>query len=189
MNFAKAFLGLALILGGATSASATPCDNSCSSDCRKYFDGLVVAAAQIGRNCGWQSNEQPISRSVEMYRSDSCSGDFLGFLQSGTNCAALASLRVWAIKVNGECINFSDMDGDKACLLYKAAANPASVALYYSDSCGAGNLLAFVDSNTNCTKLNEIENHRVWAVRGGGGTGDCQNISDMDFLEGCRRFQ
>lgn len=103
-----------------------------------------------------------------------------------SDCSKLSGLgRTWGVRIRGTCVDISDVETDRACYLLKAAANPYAVALYKSDSC-ADNLIAYVDTYTDCQRLSQQTNDRVWGIRL---NGQCRDISDMNFIQACEQFK
>lgn len=94
--------------------------------------------------------------------------------------------RTWGVKVRGVCSDISDEDTPKACVKYKAAGSLDATFFYHSDRCEPSELLAAVDGNTDCDKLVQVENDRVWGVVS---DGQCIDISDMDMKAACQRYK
>lgn len=63
-----------------------------------------------------------LGRAVELYYDDNCYKGALGLIDRNTNCSQFAAnvdKDVWAIKVNGRCMNITDVSAESACNLYK----------------------------------------------------------------------
>lgn len=126
---------------------------------------------------------QPGSQ-VEMYKSDSCNGSLVGNINPATNCQVYSSAAaVWAIKVNGKCMDTLDMSAAQACQTFKDAANPNTLRLFKSDSCN-GSLSAVVSTQTNCESL--ASDNSAWAVSIGG---QCKDLADMSPKMACRSLR
>jgi hypothetical protein len=120
---------------------------------------------------------------VALYHSDSCSGSLVGFTSPYTNnCSLFAGKSIWGIKVNGQCINISDIDGNNACELFKAGVATSSIKLYHSDSCSSS-LIATMNPYTVCEDLGRWTNEQVWGAMI---NGECKNIQDTDVVTACR---
>ena len=126
-------------------------------------------------------------RAIKLYKSDSCSGDLLAYVDQRTDCEELGnslSSNVWAVKIDNTCKDITDTSFTGACMSFQAAHSPDAVQLYRSDSC-SDNLLAYIDRRTDCQALANRISGNVWAVRV---NGTCQDISDTSFLQACRSF-
>lgn len=124
----------------------------------------------------------PPSRSIELYRSDSCSSELVGTLRQDMNCSAIANSRVWGMKIDGKCFDIHDMSGAEVCQAFVAAHNPNALELYKSDSCSS-ELVGMVDARTDCRSL---PSKRVWGIKR---NGVCHDITDMDLPQACERFR
>lgn len=121
---------------------------------------------------------------VEMFKSDSCNGSLVGIVNPGTNCQSyLNAASVWAIKVNGKCMDTIDMSAAQACQAFKDAGNLNTLKLYKSDSCG-GSLSAVVSTYTNCESLSS--DNSAWAVNIGG---QCKDLTDTSPKMACRALR
>lgn len=163
------------------------CQNSCSYEC-------VMVAQDILRRCGGDTptppTQPPQPLRTELYHSDYCNeGDLIANLKSTTNCtdsAMTSAPKTWGVKVRGICYNISDVESSRACVLFKAASNGYATLFYHSDSCQQSELIAAVDESTDCEKLAQAENDRVWGVMV---DGRCINISDADMKVACERYK
>lgn len=166
---------------------ADDCSRSCSPSCVREAQRTLDAARDYLASCGASGGPGGPGggAQVELYNSDSCSSDFLGFVSPRTNCSSIpTNKRAWGIKVSGQCHDISDMDADVACEMFKAAGSRRAVALYNSDSC-SGDLLAFIDRSSDCESMARRANKRVWGIRV---NGQCHDISDTDFLAACNQY-
>lgn len=125
----------------------------------------------------------PTGNTIELYRSDSCSGTLMGTASAGTRCDKFAGAGdAWGVKINGKCLNISDVPAVQACEAFKGAADQ-SAEIYSSDSC-SGNPEAIVGSLSQCDKL--APGARAWGVRV---EGKCLNISDTTAAKACEAFK
>lgn len=122
---------------------------------------------------------------VDLYHSDSCSGELLGRVNSYTQCESAfgSSQSTWAVKIDGQCMDVSDMPSVKACEIFKGSNLSRGVKIFHSDSCSS-NLLAIVNYTTNCSSLEGLSS--AWAIEV---NGQCQDISDMPAVQACERFK
>lgn len=121
---------------------------------------------------------------VAIYQSDSCASDLVALVSPTTDCASLGSERAWGVKVGTECYDISDTTASAACTRYRAAANSEAIAVYHSDSCAQGDLLAYVDESTDCASMTISSN--AWGVRI---NGVCSDIPDTSFASACSMFR
>ena len=129
-----------------------------------------------------------VSGGVQLFRSDSCGGDLVASVGPTTDCDALAATAtsaVWGVKFGNACHDVADTNVKAACEAYKAAASPAAVPLFRSDSCASGELVGVVDGSTNCTTFASVVTSAVWGVAIDGA---CNDISDTNALSACTRF-
>lgn len=122
---------------------------------------------------------------VEMFRSDRCDGSLVGTVHPGTNCQAAyqGGADVWAIRVNGKCMDTLDMSAVKACETFKDAANTQTMKVYKSDRCD-GSLSAIISTHTNCEALSTEGS--AWAVNI---NGQCKDLSDTSPRLACRSLR
>lgn len=121
---------------------------------------------------------------VEMFKSDSCNGSLVGMVNPGTNCQAYANAAaVWAIKINGKCMDTLDMNAAQACETFKGAGNPNTLRVFKSDSCN-GSLSAVISTATNCEAL--ATDGSAWAVTIGG---VCKDLADTSPKMACHSLR
>ncbi len=121
---------------------------------------------------------------VEMFKSDSCNGSLVGIVNPGTNCQSYSgAAAVWAIKVNGKCMDTLDMNAAQACETFKGAGNPNTLKTYKADSCN-GSLSAVISTHTNCESLSTDSS--AWAVNIGG---VCKDMVDTSPKMACRSLR
>jgi hypothetical protein len=125
-------------------------------------------------------------RGVKLYHSDNCQGSLLGTVGRRSDCSRFAEVvnnsNVWAIEVNGRCKDIADMNPKDACEAFKGGDH-GGVKFYHSDNCSDG-LIAIVNNPADCRKFTP-STPRVWAIEV---NGQCQDISDMSFVDACARF-
>lgn len=181
----KYFIAILLTFWANLSLAQQNCMSSCSAEC-------VRAAQQILVNCSGATPPPvtPQPTKTALYHSDSCDeGDLIVNLRSSTDCSSSvisSAPRTWGVRVRGVCSNITDEDTPKACVKYKAAGSSDATLFYHSDSCEPSELIAAVDGNTDCEKLAQAENDRVWGVVS---EGQCINISDADLKVACERYK
>jgi uncharacterized membrane protein len=148
---------------------------------------LTTAEILLRQSLGQPQPPQPDpNQTVEMYRSDSCSSSFVGNIHPTTNCQKFAgSENVWAIKVNGQCTDISDMSAVTACQMYQNAGNPDAIRVYKSDSCSSS-LSGIFSTYSDCEALPATSGNDAWAVRL---NGQCHDLSDMPVKMSCRAFK
>ena len=181
----KFFIAIVLSFCATKVFAQSNCMNSCSQEC-------IRAAQQILVNCSGATPPPVVpAGKTALYHSDSCNeSDLIVNLRSGTDCSSsvlTSAQRTWGVKVRGVCSDISDEDTPKACVKYKAAGSAEATFFYHSDSCQPSELLAAVDSQTDCDKLVQVENDRVWGVVDS--EGKCIDISDMDMKAACQRYK
>jgi hypothetical protein len=98
---------------------------------------------------------------------------------------ALGSQAVWGMKVGDRCFDLDDTTYVNACHAFEAGNGPETVTFYKSDSCSGG-LAAFVGPWTDCADLSRYVRSAVWAIQI---DGQCQDISDSNFVSACERFK
>jgi len=162
------------------SFAQVDCRYSCAPECIRLAD-------TINYNCGG-GQTPPISTTVQIYGSDTCDSELIANIGSGTNCASLHGLhRTWGVKIQGRCIDIQDVDSDVACQMFKGGANPNAVGLYNSDDCASdSDLIALVDTQTQCPQLAALTTKRIYGISA---HGQCTDISDTDFNSACERFK
>lgn len=181
----KFFIAILLIFWANLSLAQQNCMSSCSAEC-------VRAAQQILVNCSGVTPPPvtPQPSKTALYHSDSCNeGDLIVNLRSGTDCSSSvisSAPRTWGVLVRGVCSDITDEDTPKACVKFKAAGSAYATFFYHSDSCQPSELIAAVDENTDCEKLAQAENDRVWGVVT---DGKCVDISDADLKVACERYK
>lgn len=184
-----------LLLGASVSAKAdlredlNYCQRTCARECRGITAEVQRKVDDISRDCGFGGPIPPPpyrGELVRLYKSDSCSSNYLGAVDYMTNCEAFAgrSDSVWGIQVGGRCYNVADMSGGAACVAF-GRITPDSVLLFKSDSCNGG-LVAAVDRATDCRALGAALSESVWGIQVGG---NCVNIADTDLVGACERFK
>lgn len=121
---------------------------------------------------------------VEIYSSDSCSGNPHAIVSSNSDCENLPqNSNAWGVKVAGNCVNIADTSTAKACEAYKGANSPSSISIFYSDSC-SGKPTAIIDYNTRCENLRGLP--AAWGIMM---NGRCENIPDMEIEKACERYR
>lgn len=184
----KLFLSLGVVLASLTAiAQQNPCDVMCSRECLTYAADLQRYARDVFTQCNVQPRPVPDPRrggTVEFYRSDSCNGSLVATANNTTDCSTIGSDAVWAVKINGSCLNIIDTTLSRACYLVSAASHPNPTKLYRSDSC-SGDVVGIVSPYTNCEIIGQGAG-AVWAIEK---NGRCQDITDTDFVTACNRFK
>lgn len=155
----------------------------------RYIQQRLMSATSVLQNSlngpGYPPPPPQDGSSIELYHSDSCSGELLGRINYNTNCEAAFrnETAAWAIKINGQCMDISDMPSVRACQLFKGASTYNSVKIYHSDSCH-GELLAIVNYSSSCQSLVGLP--AAWGIEV---NGKCTDISDMPAETACERFK
>lgn len=146
--------------------------------CQDIDDTTAQNACRMYQNAG-------NTEAVKVYKSDSCSDSLSAIFSTYSNCDSVSDSgnNAWAIMVGNQCMDISDTTLKKSCNAFKGINSPNSVKLYHSDSCGS-DLVAAIDSNTNCDSLAGL--NKVWAIQI---NGQCQDISDLDVVPACQRFK
>lgn len=145
---------------------------------------LALAENYLQQSLNQYPNPPPQEKNVELFQSDSCSGDLVAFINSTTDCSRLSGTEsVWGIRANGRCYDVADTSLTMSCHAFKAANSQRAVRLYRSDSCNES-LVAAIDKNTNCDSLAGLDS--VWAVQV---NNQCQDVSDIDVVTACKRFK
>lgn len=171
------------------------CERYCSYDCDRLVQRLDRRVQRIANNCGYNNPtprprprpRPPVGETVKYYHNDHCNGSLLGTTRSTRDCRDLANnvrSRVWAVEINGQCHDISDTSAMAACLAF-ADSSPRSVKLYHNDHCN-GSLIANVNYQTNCEELGQHISTRVWGIKV---NGQCEDISDTDFVSACRLYK
>lgn len=122
-------------------------------------------------------------RGSQLFRSDNCTSNAMASIGPETNCKAMGRDNIWAARVGGECGDISDSPFEDTCERFKAGND--GVLLYKSDSCSSKELVGSVGFGSDCTAAGVRNGPRVWAVKI---QGQCEDISDMNFEEACKRF-
>lgn len=130
-------------------------------------------------------NQPPANETkVEMFRSDNCSDDLVGIINSSTDCSRFNGAgAVWAIRVNGKCQDVDDTNAVNACRLYQNAGQQNAIRVFKSDNCSES-MVAAIDQQTQCESLVGLDS--VWAIQT---NGQCQDVSDLDVVTACKRFK
>ncbi|MCB0392714.1 MAG: hypothetical protein KDD58_15600 [Bdellovibrionales bacterium] len=126
--------------------------------------------------------------SVVIYNSDSCSSSkAMAYVNAASKCGELSNqgTQAWAVEVNGECRNFTDVSVQQACINFKSAHARAAVEAYHSDSCMPSGLIAVYSPRSKCDDF-PGSGSDVWAIKI---NGKCENLSDMSLREACNRFK
>ena len=131
-------------------------------------------------------NQPPSNEAkVEMFRSDNCSDDLVGIINSSTDCSRFNGAgAVWAIRVNGKCQDVDDTNAVNACRLYQNAGQQNAIRVFKSDNCG-DSLSGIFSSYTNCDSLPN-DGRNAWSMMSGG---KCQDIADTTLPLSCRAFK
>lgn len=163
-----------------------------AADCRRIGEQVSsrVWGVKLGGHC-YDVSDTDARTACERYKgetklfhSDRCdASELLASIGSRSDCAALGaqiSSRVWAIEIDGQCHDISDVDMRTACERFGGG-----VALYHSDRCEPSELLSLVGSETDCAALGAQISSRVWGVKI---DGECIDISDTDVRDACQRY-
>ncbi len=123
---------------------------------------------------------------VSFYRDDGkCEvGNFLGSIGPRTNCNSLPfTSRVWGVKLDGRCLDISDLEPAPACEMYKGATDGV---LFFKDDgkCDMRNFLGSAGPQSDCSRL--PISSRVWGVSIGG---VCIDVSDAEAETACALYQ
>lgn len=122
---------------------------------------------------------------VEMFRSDNCSDELVGIINSSTDCSRFNGAgNVWAIRVNGKCQDIDDTNAVNACRLYQNAGYQNAIRVYKSDNC-SDSLSGIFSAYTNCEALPN-DGRNAWSIMSGG---KCQDIADTTLPLSCRAFK
>ena len=78
-----------------------------------------VADTTLKKSCiAFKAINSP--RAVKFYHSDSCGDELVAAVDRNTNCESLAGLdKVWAVEINGQCQDISDLEIVPACQRFK----------------------------------------------------------------------
>lgn len=122
---------------------------------------------------------------VQVHKSDSCNGSLVATIGPETRCNQFSNSGsdAWAISIDGQCKDISDISLGKACRMFKNYS-PYAAKVYKSDSCGSS-LIAIMGPETSC---NEFDNYGsdAWAIEI---NGQCTDISDTSVRKACNRFK
>ena len=174
----RILIAFATICFASISFAQIDCRYSCAPECIRLADTIAA-------NCGLQPLP-PSHPPVQLYGSDTCSSDLIANVNATTNCSALqGARRTWGVKIQGQCFDVRDMNSDAACHLFRAGGTYDAVGLYNSDTCSS-DLVAFVDSKTQCAQLASYVNVRIYGIQS---QGQCSDIADSDFNSACERFK
>lgn len=187
MKFLGLLLAVMILSPNLAGAQENPCKNSCNQDCHQYKLRLTNELRNIEEKCG-SNNPDPVipgTGRVEIYKSDSCSGELIGRLTPGTNCSKYSNENAWGVKINGKCENIADMNAASACELYKGGSSSQSVLVYESDSC-SGDLVAALDQSADCQVIAQKAKDNAWAVMI---DGKCENITDTNAGVACEVYK
>ena len=188
-------MGLSMTLSNLASAQTRAyldfletCSRSCSASCLDSADSVTRALRTFNRDCGDNNQPPPAASSrLEIYRSDSCTGEIIALVRDDSRCADLPSTgtSAWAVKQDGECSNITDMSPQEACYRFIGMNDRSSkVRVYHSDSC-SGELVAAIGRRTDCSNFG-TSGTNAWAISI---NGKCHNIADMSEGDACRRFK
>ena len=155
----------------------------------RYIDMRLLSATDLLRNSlnnpGNPPPYPPPASAVELYHSDRCTSDLIGRVSNTTNCqdAFAGAATTWGVKIDGQCMDISDISSIKACELFKGASTTSGVKIYHSDRCSS-DLLAIVSYATDCQTLAGLP--AAWGIES---NGQCTDISDMSAVAACERFK
>ncbi|AFY01987.1 hypothetical protein [Bdellovibrio bacteriovorus] len=155
----------------------------------RYVTDRLNSAEELLRQAlggaGGSTPPPPTYGSVELFRSDSCSGSLIGTVSAASSCERFSSAGdTWGVRINGQCLNISDTSSVKACESFKGGADPRAVTIYTSDSC-SGNAIAAISAGSQCENFDSTGSS-AWAVKI---DGKCQNISDTAPAKACAAFK
>ncbi|WP_374033340.1 hypothetical protein ACES2I_11110 [Bdellovibrio bacteriovorus] len=154
----------------------------------RYVSDRLSTAEELLRQAlggGGSYPPPPSHGSVELFRSDSCSGSLIGTVSPASSCERFSSAGdTWGVRINGQCLNISDTSSVRACESFKGGADPRAVTIFTSDSC-SGNALAAISATSQCEKF-DSSGSSAWAVKI---DGKCQNISDTAPAKACAAFK
>ncbi|WP_374030500.1 hypothetical protein [Bdellovibrio bacteriovorus] len=154
----------------------------------RYVSDRLTSAEELLRQAlggGGSSPPPPSYGSVELFRSDSCSGSLIGTVSAASSCERLSSAGdTWAVRIKGQCLNIPDISTVKACESFKGGADPRAVTIFTSDSC-SGNAIAAISAPSRCENFDSTGSS-AWAVKI---DGKCQNISDTAPAKACAAFK
>lgn len=156
----------------------------------RYVSDRLTSAEELLRqalNGGGGNNPRPpqYPSSVELYHSDSCSGNLIARVNAYTSCQSFSQAQAtWGVKIDGQCLNIDDMPTVQACEAFKVGNSPASVSIHHSDSC-SGQEIALISPETQCSGL-ETTGTAAWGIKVGG---QCINITDTAPAKACEAFK
>lgn len=152
------------------------CQNQCSLYCQGIF---IKGKGKIDKyltQCGVTT--PPLE--IEYYRSDYCNGAPEGVFYSTSRCDKLFfNYSIYAIKVNGKCIDILDANIRDTCKRFKNGFD--GVKLYNHAYCNE-RLIAVVTPNTNCSEVSGS----VYGVKKKGG--ECQSVGGTSASRLCYHF-
>ncbi len=197
-NLWKKSLALVVIALGMNAEAQTraylnfleDCSRSCSRVCRESAEDVQGALRQLNRDCRFTGGPVDPPRrgsSLEIFNSDSCSGEIIAIVRDDSRCSDLPATgtSAWAVRQDNECHNIKDMSPQEACYRFTGMNERGSrVRVYNNDSC-RGELLSAIGRRSDCSQF-PTSGTSAWGIEI---NGTCHNIFDMSEADACRRFK
>lgn len=166
------------------------CERECSNHCSRFVNRLSRRLDNMAYNCGYDQPAPmpPVRQQVKFYKNDSCHSSYLGSVVNPRDCHNFAqnvSGSVWAVEIDGNCLNIDDTSALNACRAFTNARYGRAVELYRNDSCHSS-IVGLIDYNTNCSEFAQSVSSSIWGIKV---NGECINIPDTNAERACNLYK